>query len=207
MKAAYEIVKCEYGSGPRVGGSGSAENGAAEQHPFRCQYCFKMGKHTLSLGTAAGKTVENIVETDALKSTVHARKGIEKVMSYELGLISPESSSGPGEAAGTVIKQGKQPFFAWITGNPAAEFPAPVRQIPCSASGFKMNAADITIEVFLQIGRRTFPDIGVPYSIHSRIIKKEHRKHIWSDRPFGFFLKLNGFLDRVFFVHVSGKKG
>jgi hypothetical protein len=128
-------------------------------------------------------------------------------MSYELGLISPEPSSGPGKAAGTVVKQGKQPFFAWINGNPAAEFPAPVRQIPCSASGFKMNAANITIEVFLQIGRWAFPDIGVPYSIHSRIIKKEHGKHIGSDRPFSFFLKLNGFLDRVFFVHVKGKKG
>jgi len=151
--------------------------------------------------------MKNIVETDTLKKMIQVGQGIEEVVLYELGPISPEPSAGPCKAAGTVIKQGKQPFFAWITGNPAAEFPVPVRQIPGSATGFKMDAADIAVEVFLQIGRRTFPDIGVPYSIHSRIIKKEHRKHIWSDRPFGFFLKLNGFLDRVFFVHVSGKKG
>ena len=151
MKAAYEIIKCEYGSGQIVCGSGSAENGAAEQHPFRCHDCFKIGNHARFVGTAAGKTMKNIVETDTLKKMIQVGQGIEEVVLYELGPISPEPSAGPCKAAGTVIKQGKQPLFAWITGNPAAEFPAPVRQIPGSATGFKMDAADIAVEVVLQI--------------------------------------------------------
>jgi len=62
------------------------------------------------LGKTAGKTVENIVETDTLEAMVPLGERIEEVVLYECGMISPESSPGPGEAAWTVIKQGKNPL-------------------------------------------------------------------------------------------------
>jgi hypothetical protein len=158
------------------------------------------------LGKAAGKTVENIVETDTLEAMVPLGERIEEVVLYKCGMISPEPSPGPGEAAGTVIKQRKPPLGGCSTGRPVIEFPAPVGQIAGSATGFKMEASDMSIEMFLQIRRRAFPDIRVPYPVDPRIIEKECRKYIRTYGPPDFPLKLIGLLECVGFAHVKGRQ-
>ncbi len=94
-----------------VGGCGRSENGAAEQHPVRGHDRFEIVNYPFLLGKAAGKTVEDIVETGTFKLTVQPWKGVEEVMSHESGVVSLEPPRSPGEAAGTVIKQCKRPRF------------------------------------------------------------------------------------------------
>jgi len=65
-------------------------------------------------------------------------------------------------------------------------------EVACSASCFKVGAADIPLVVFFHKARRASPDEGIPYAVNPCVIKKENGRTVRSDRPVDFFFPLRG---------------
>jgi len=186
------VVACEHHPGGIVERDTPAEDSTAEEHSLRRQGSFEVCNDLFLFGEAAWQAVEHVVKTNTFKGVAYCGKGQEKIVPDTVRFKPLEPAPGPGKAAGAVVEQGQFPLFRWSLTGWVLQGVASMGEVACSASCFKVGAADIPLVVFFQIERRTSPDKGIPHAVNPCVIKKENGRTVGTDRPVDFFFPLWG---------------